>query len=89
MNLTSVLLMIIFIAMAASAFYFWKKGQNMLFRHITLKEIFLNPFKIRDKMMEEEWKLFRKYSRYQAWCFFGGILIMILLIFLQGMFHFF
>lgn len=89
MNLLGILLMVIFGAIAISTFYFWQKGQNILFKYITWRDAIFNPFSIRSKIPDAEWKLFKKYSRYQAYCFFGGVLLMILLFVLQGMFHLF
>lgn len=87
MSILTVLMLIIFAATAASTFYFWQKGQNIIFRYNTWKDAFFKPFSIRSRVPEPEWRLFKKYSRYQAYCFFGGILLMVLLFVLQGMFH--
>lgn len=89
MNILGILLMIIFVAIAGSTFFFWIKGQQILFKYITWKDAFTNPFGIKRKIPPEEWKLFKKYSLYQALCFFGGIVLMILLFILQWSFHLF
>jgi len=88
MNLLGILLLIIFIAMAVSSFYFWSKGQNILFKYLTWRDAFMF-WRIRKKVPEHEWRLFKKYSWYQALCFFGGIILMILLFVLQWNFHLF
>ena len=89
MNLPGILLTVIFVITMASSFYYWQKGQKVLFRYITWREAMFHPFQIRSKVPDDEWKLFKRYSRYQALCFFGGVFLMILQFVLQGMFHLF
>jgi len=89
MNTLGVLLVVVFIIMTASSFYFWLKGQKILFKYITWKEALMKPFGIRNKIPDNEWKLFKKFSKYQAMCFFGGILLTIFLFVLQWTFHLF
>lgn len=80
--------MIVFIAMAISSFYFWSKGQEILRRYITWKDAFMF-WGIKVKVPEHEWRLFKKYTRYQFLCFFSGIILIIFLYILQWNFHLF
>jgi hypothetical protein len=88
MNLLGIFILIIFLGMAVSSFYFWAKGQNILSKYLKLKDAF-TFWRIREKIPESEWKLFKKYKSYQFMCFFGGIILIILLFILQWNFHLF
>jgi len=88
MNLLGILILIIFFAIAVSSFYFWSMGQNILTKYLTGKNVF-RPFRIRENIPEHERRLLKKYRRYQFLCFFGGIILMIILYVLQWNFHLF
>lgn len=88
MNLLTLLLVIIFFAIVVSSFYFWAKGQKILWKYLTWKDAF-TFWRIREKVPEPEWRLFKKYFWYQFLCIFSGAILMILLFVLQGKFHLF
>lgn len=78
MSLLGIVVMIIFVAMAVSSFYFWSKSQGILSKYLTLKDSF-QFWRIRDIIPESEWKLYKKYRRNQFWCFFGGTLLIMVI----------
>jgi hypothetical protein len=88
MNLFGTFLLIIFLASAISSFYFWLSGQRVLFRYVSWTEAF-DLWKIREKVPEDEWRLFKKYQKYSLFCFFGGMVLSICLFALQAAFQLF
>lgn len=89
MNLLGILLTIVFAATATSSFYFWQKGQRIILKYFSRREALTNTFGIKERIPPDEWKQFKSYSLYQWLCFFGGIIIMVLLFVIQWNFHLF
>ncbi|MBL7732597.1 MAG: hypothetical protein JNM88_15580 [Chitinophagaceae bacterium] len=89
MNLLGVILTIVFAATAISSFYFWQKGQRIILKYFSWREVLTNPLGFKKRVPPDEWKQFKTYSRYQAFCFFGGVMIMLLLFVIQWRFRLF
>lgn len=88
MNLLGVLLLVIFVAMTISTFYFWMKSQRIIRKYLSWRDI-ISVASAKEKIPADEWKKYKRYERYRLLCFVGGIILSLLLYILQWKFQLF